>query len=556
MNKEENKTIKITFPNGDSMEVPKGTLLSEVSREYQKAFRTTIVAAKVDNDLRELTFKLDEDCNVEFVDLTSDDGMRIYIRSLCFVLIMAVEKLFPDRKVMISHSLSKGLFCEINGSKELDEDEVLQIGEKMREIVNAKIPFVKSTMPMDEAKELFVKNDRLDRFHLIEYREKSYVTMYSCDGIRDYFYGYMTPDTGYVDMFDVVYYKPGLVVLFPDRSNPTVLPQFKKQEKLFTIISEFKRWGRILEVENIGALNDIVKAGRIGNLIRVSEALHEKKLAQIADMIANHEDKKRVILIAGPSSSGKTTFAKRLSIQLQVNGLKPVTISLDDYFVNRSMTPKDENGEYDFEALEAIDIELFNHQLSEMICGNEVEVPVYNFIKGCREYTGRKLKINDDQIIIIEGIHGLNERLTHLIPHKDKFKIYISAITSMNIDDHNRIPSTDTRMIRRIVRDYQFRGNSAINTIKWWPSVRRGEEKNIFPFQEEADIMFNSSLIFELGVLKTYAEPLLSGIDATHAAYSEAKRLLEFLGLFLPIDCKEIPPNSILREFIGGSCFY
>ena len=311
-----------------------------------------------------------------------------------------------------------------------------------------------------------------------------------------------------------------------------------------------------MEVENVGALNDLIKAGKSTELIRICEALHEKKLASIADMITHSKNKKRIVLISGPSSSGKTTFAQRLSIQLRVNGLKPVTISLDDYFLNREDTPLDENGEYDFEALEAVDVRLFNKQLNELIQGNEVEVPVFNFATGSREPAGRKLKINDDNILVIEGIHGLNEKLTSEIPRGSKFKIYVSALTSMNIDDHNRIPTTDNRIIRRIVRDHQFRGNSAINTIKRWPSVRRGEEKNIFPFQESADVMFNSSIMIELSVLKTFAEPLLNEIDSTAQEYSEARRLIEFLSYFLPVDAKDVPANSIIREFIGGSCFY
>jgi uridine kinase len=548
--------IRLTLPDGSERSVAKGTSLAELSIDFQNNYKFPIIAARVGNDLKELNFRLEKDSKIELVDLASDDGMRIYRRSLCFVLIKAVKELFPDRKVSICHSISKGLYCEIKGCKELDAGEVAQIAERMREIVEAKIPFVKHLMSLEEAEEMFIRNGRLDRFHVIEYREKPYVTIYSCDGLQDYFYGYMAPHTGYVEKFALTYYQPGLIMLFPDKSNPDVLPEFKEQKKLFNIFHEFKRWGSILEVENIGALNDIIKAGQIGGLMRVSEALHEKKLAQIADMITNNENRKRIVLISGPSSSGKTTFANRLAIQLRVNGVKPVTISLDDYFIDRSRTPRDEKGEYDFEALEAIDIELFNRQLAELTCGNEVEVPIFNFPKGCRESAGRRLKMCDDQVIIVEGIHGLNEKLTASIPRKDKFKIYASAITSMNIDDHNRIPSTDTRMIRRIVRDFQFRGNSAVNTIKRWPSVRRGEEKNIFPFQEEADIMFNSSLIFELGVLKTYADPLLSGIDASYPEYSEAKRLMEFLSLFLPIDSKEIPQNSIIREFIGGSCFY
>lgn len=546
--------IRISFPDGTEKEVYEGISLLELSKECQNNFRSAIIAAKVNNDIKELTYHLYNNCRVEFLDLTNDDGLRIYRRSLFFILIKAVHDLYPDRKVIISHSISKGVYCEVKGKKELDEEEVGKIETRMHELVNMGIPFIKHIMSLEEAKERFIKSGKPDKFHVVEYRKKPYVTIYSCGDLEDYFYGYMAPDTSFISNFSLRYYSPGLIVAFPEKSNPGVLPEFKEQRKLFNIFVEYKRWNHILGVDNVGALNDIVKAGQIGNLIRVSEALHEKKIAQIADMIYN--SKKRVVLISGPSSSGKTTFANRLAIQLRVNGLRPVTISLDDYFLDREHTPIDENGELDFEALEAIDLPLFNQQLADLICGTEVEIPVFNFPKGCREQVGKKFKITDDQVLVIEGIHGLNEKLTATVPRENKFKIYVSALTSMNIDDHNRIPTTDTRIIRRIVRDFQFRGTSAVNTIKRWPSVRRGEMKNIFPFQEEADIMFNSSLIYELGVLKTFAEPHLADVDESHIEHPEAKRLIEFLSYFLPIDPKEIPANSIIREFIGGSCFY
>ncbi|MFZ5987287.1 MAG: nucleoside kinase [Bacillota bacterium] len=548
--------IKVMFSDESEKEVLEGISLLELSREYEKEYKSTIVAAKVNNDIKELSYHLYDSCRIEFIDLTHDDGMRIYRRSLSFILIKAVNDLFPDRKVVISHSISKGIYCEIKGDTELTEAEVKMIDDRMKILVSLRIPFIKKIMSLDEAKEIFRKIGRMDRFHAIEHRKKPYVTIYDCDDFEDYFYGYMVPDTGYLKKFSLKYYAPGLILMFPDKTNPDIIPKFKEQKKLFSIFKEYKSWGRILGVANVGALNDIIKEGGINELIRIAEALHEKKIAQIADMIAFNKFKKKVVLIAGPSSSGKTTFAQRLAIQLRVNGLRPVTISLDDYFVNRDDTPKDENGDYDFEALEAIDIKLFNQHLADLVAGKEVEVPIFNFPNGCRENFCRKLKIDDDQLLIIEGIHGLNEKLTSSIPKESKFKIYVSALTSMNIDDHNRIPTTDTRVIRRIVRDFQFRGCSASNTINRWPSVRRGEEKNIFPFQEEADIMFNSSLIFELGVLKTLAEPLLRDLDASQPEYSEARRLIEFLRNFLPIESKEIPANSIIREFIGGSCFY
>lgn len=550
------KQITVSFDFGVQTSVDAGTSLAELSREYAGFYKSMIIAARVDNTIKELSYQLEKDCRVSFVDLTEEDGSRIYRRSLHFILVKAVHDLFPERRAVINHSISKGLYCEIIGERELDGDEVAAVERRMKEIVRLGIPFEKRELPVEEAKKIFEKNDRMDRFYAIQYRENPYVTIYECDGYADYFYGYMAPDTSYITLFSLIFYPPGLIMVYPEKCDPSVLPEFKEQKKLFAVFSEYKRWGRILGVDNVGALNKIVDSGEVSDLIRISEALQEKKIAQIADMIACSGDPKRVVLISGPSSSGKTTFAERLSIQLRVNGLKPVTISLDNYFVDRDSTPRDENGELDFEALEAIDVKLFNLHLAQLIRGREVEIPIFNFPNGAREPVGKKMALEDDNILIIEGIHGLNEKLTRDIPKKNKFKIYVSALTSMNIDDHNRIPTTDTRIIRRIVRDYQFRGTNAVSTIKRWPSVRRGEERNIFPFQESADIMFNSSLIVELGVLKCFAEPLLSEIGTETPEYSEAKRLLGFLSYFLPIESREIPFNSIIREFIGGSCFY
>lgn len=555
MKSEVEKKIQIELTDGSIREVPYGISLEELSKEYIGQYPAIITAARVDEDLKELVFRLYENCKVEFVDITDDDGMRMYRRSATFLLIKAVHELYPDRKVVISHSISKGLYCEIRGAQELSAEEVACLERRMKELVEAAIPFTKREVGTEEARKAFLEEGRLDRYRAIEHRTKPYVTLYECDGLDDYFYGYMVPHTGYVRLFALKHYAPGVIILFPDRGHPGELPDFQAQKKLFGIFKEFKQWVRVLGVDHVGALNQLVSAGEINELVRIAEAFQEKKLAQIADMITSSEHRKRMVLISGPSSSGKTTFAKRLSIQLRVNGLRPVTISLDDYFVDRDQTPKDEFGQFDFEALEAIDIKLFNEHLSGLIRGLEQEIPIFNFPKGCREKVGKKLKVEDDQILIIEGIHGLNEVLTASVARESKFKIYVSALTSLNIDDHNRIPTTDARMLRRIVRDYQFRGCSAQDTINRWPSVRRGEEKNIFPFQEDADIMFNSSLVYELGLLKTYAEPLLAQIQPGRREYSEARRLLEFLSYFLPIENADIPGNSIIREFIGGSTF-
>jgi uridine kinase len=545
--------ISVVFSDGKEMNVHEGISLLELSYLYNEG-KEDIVAGKVDNDIRELGYHLNESCFVEFVDLNYTDGMRIYKRSSYFIMVKAFKEIFPERKVIIHHPIDRGMYCEVSGEP-LTEGDVKAVENKMYQIVDKKFPFIKRLMSAHDAKEFFSGKGRLDRYLAIEHRKKPYVSFYSCDGYEDYFYGYMAPHTGYIKVFKLDLCENGVVLVFPEKNNYKIIGKYKKQEKLFKVFKEYKKWNKILGVEHVGALNSIVRDGKIKNMILISEALHEKRVAQIADKIAFNEDEKKIILIAGPSSSGKTTFANRLSIQLRVNGLSPVIISIDDYFVDRERTPKDENGEYDFEAIEAVDLELFNKHLKLLISGEEVNIPTFNFQKGCRDEKTKKLKLSKNAIIIIEGIHGLNEKLTASISKKQKYKIYVSALTSMNIDDHNRIPTTDTRILRRIVRDFSYRGCLAETTIKMWPSVRRGEEKNIFPYQEEADIMFNSFLLYEQGVIKKKVEDLLLDIDRSSEFYSEAKRLIEFLGYFVSINDANIPSNSILREFIGGSCF-
>nr|WP_277998234.1 nucleoside kinase [Zhaonella formicivorans] len=547
--------IKITYSDGTVQEVGEGTTLLELSKEAQQNYKSTIVAAKVNNAVKDLNFELKEDALVEFLDLTTDDGFRIYQRSLSFLLIKAVGEIFPEARVTIEHSISKGLYCELHNKDPITEKDVRKIENHMRELVEQDITFHKDTVPLNEAIKLFEKEGQMDKVRLLKYREKPTITIYSCGWLRDYFYGYMVPSTGFLKKFELKYYMPGFILRYPDKFNPEAIPEYKEQPKLFSVFREAEKWARILEVTDVGALNDQIAAGHADDLIRVSEAFHEKKIAHFADLITKERDQIRIILIAGPSSSGKTTFAQRLSVQLRVNGVKPISISLDDYFVSRDKTPLDEKGEPDFEALEAIELDLFNEHLTKLIQGAEVELPTFNFVTGQREYRGRKIRIKRDQPIIIEGIHGLNEKLTAAIPRGSKFKIYVSALTQLNIDSHNRIPTTDARIIRRIVRDSQFRSHDALKTIKIWPKVRRGEERNIFPFQEDADVMFNSHLVYELAVLKRYAEPLLQAIDAQQPEYSEAKRLLKFLSFFLPMEDFEVPNNSIIREFIGNSSF-
>ncbi|HPU22236.1 MAG TPA: nucleoside kinase [Thermoclostridium caenicola] len=546
-----NQGIRIRL-NGQEMEVARGTRIEELVRDLKGKMGSQIVAAVVNNEIRELTFLIEQESDITTVDLSSDDGIRIYQRSLKFLLIKAVHDLFPDKELQVRHSVRRGVFFEIVDYKVTPED-VERLEKRMRELVEQDHRFVKRVVPIDEARRIFLNKGREDRYHALEFREKDYVSMYTFDDIEDYFYGYMVPSTGYLKLFGLAAENDGIVLIVPKKENPTRLPDVTLPKQLFDVFTEYTNWIKILGVEDVGRLNEVVKKGRIHEFILISEALHEKKIAQIADMIL--QQKKRIILIAGPSSSGKTTFARRLGIQLRVNGLRPLNISVDDYFVDKTQTPLDEDGKPDYEALETVDLAFFNQSMNALLKGEEIDVPTFNFVTGKREFNGRKMKLEDGCVVIIEGIHALNPRLTNDIDDADKFKIYISAITSMRIDQHNRIPTTDLRLLRRIIRDNRFRGTSAPATIDMWPAVRRGEERNIFPFQQEADVMFNSSLIYELLVLKGYALPLLSAITKDMPQYSEARRLIEFLSYFLQIPADDIPPNSILREFLGGSCF-
>ena len=551
----EYKTVKVIMADGEHMEYAYGVTLQEISEEYADRYPQTIVAGIVDNNVRELGYAVRRDIHLDFVDLSQDEGMRIYTRSLSFVFIRAARELFPGSRVSIEHSISKGLYCEVDGQTVMTLENVTRLQERMLEIIDRNESFIRISMPREEAIRLFQERGQKDKVRLYQRRTEEMVDLHSLGWLVENFYETMVPSTRYLHLFELRYYPPGLILRFPEKENPQRLPQFVEHPKLFQIFREAEEWGEILAVEDAASMNELVERGMGADMMRVQEALHEKKVAEIADQIYKDRENIRIILIAGPSSSGKTTFAQRLRIQLRVNGMKPVAISLDDYFLDRELTPRDEDGEYNFEALEAIDVDLFNRQLRALIEGEEVEIPSFNFITGKREFNGHYLKIREDQPLIIEGIHGLNEALTRTIPRRQKFKIYISALTQLNLDSYNRIPTTDTRLIRRMVRDYQFRGHSAVQTIGRWPSVRRGEEKYIFPFQEDADAMFNSALVYELGVLKLHAEPLLQSVDKQAPEYREASRLLRFLDHFVPFDCDEIPLNSILMEFVGGSCF-
>ncbi|NPA44080.1 MAG: nucleoside kinase [Chlorobi bacterium] len=534
-----------------------GTSLHEIIKDQKITKDYPIIGALVDNELQELSYRIIRPHVVEFIDITHIDGMRMYFRSLYFVLMKAVKTLYKDVDVMIEHSVSKGYFCQLSGIDLTGQvEKVVEIKKKMIEIIDADMPFVRNEIPNTEAIKIFEENNYTEKALLFKQSPALYTCIYSLGDLYDYFYGYLAPSTGFLKTFDLIQLYDGMLLKIPNRKKPTELLPFVKQDKMFDILEEHKTWVEILNTANVGRLNEQIINKNEGELIKISEALHEKKIAGIAEKIKNRGNVK-LILVAGPTSSGKTTFSKRLAVQLKVAGLKPVQISLDNYFVNRDKTPVDENGEYDFEALEALDIKTFNENINDLKAGKTVEMPKFSFETGERYYDGTFMKADDDTIFIAEGIHALNPKLTANIDSKIKYKIYISALTQIGIDGHNRIPTTDNRLIRRIIRDHKYRNYSVTDTLKRWESVRRGEEKNIFPFQEEADIMFNSALLYELAVLKKHAEPLLKSVNQAETVHSEAKRLLKLFSYFKDIiDEDEIPPTSILREFLGKSAFH
>ena len=535
-----------------------GTSLFEIAQDMEIKLNYPILGARVNNKLTELTYKVYRPKFVEFIDITDIDGYRMYQRSLSFVLMKAVRDLLPGSRLKIEHSISQGFYCEIDkpDGQKLKAEEVLDIAERMREIIKADLPFYREELPTQQAIKIFDEYQLHEKAKLFRTRPTLFTSVYKLDNQIDYFYGYLVPSTGFLRTFDLIPYYDGMLLRFPTMQNPDELGPIIEQPKLFEIFREYKKWVEILGVSTIGSINEQIKQGKAGDLIKISEALHEKKVAEISDMIAKRGDV-RVVLIAGPSSSGKTTFSKRLAIQLKVLGYDPVPISTDNFFVNREDTPRDENGDYDFENILALDIDLFTKIMNDLIAGKEVELPRFDFQKGQRYYSGDIAKLSQRGIIIIEGIHGLNPMLSKGIADKYKFKIYVSALTQIGIDYHNRIPTTDNRLLRRMIRDYQYRGYSLVDTLQRWPSVRKGEEKYIFPYQEEADVMFNSALLYEFSVLKKHLEPLLKEVPETAFEYSEARRLLKFLSYFETIkrEEREIPPTSILREFLSGSAF-
>ena len=544
---------KITI-DGVTGEYPDGMTYEEIADAYQDRYENTIALVLEDGKIRELIKTVHKDCTLSFLTLKDSIGHKAYVRTAVMVLLRAAADVIPEANIKVEFAIGPGYYCDVRMEKKLTEDMVKQIRARMQELVDEKIPITKKTYSIDEAREIFKKQKMEDKGKLFRYKRSSFANVYCLDGYYDYYYGFMLPDTGYVKYFDLMLYEKGLLLLLPGMDAPCMLEVFGPREKLFQTLRTASHWGEMMNIDSVGDLNDTICAGEMNDMILVQEALLERRIGEIAENIVKKGNVK-FVLIAGPSSSGKTTFSHRLSIQLRTYGKIPHPIALDDYFVNRELTPRDENGDYNFECLEAIDVKQFNEDMERLLRGERVELPTFNFKTGKREYHGRYKQLGEEDILVIEGIHGLNPETTYSLPDESKFKIYISALTSLNLDEHNRIPTTDGRLLRRMVRDARTRGASARRTIEMWPSVRRGEENYIFPFQEEADEMFNSVLIYELSVLKQYAEPLLYSIEPGEPEYYEAKRLLKFLEYVQGIDSQNVPSNSICREFIGGSCF-
>lgn len=534
------------------IDVKKGTKVIELLGEEIK--RKNSIACRFNNEIKSLNYEINTDGNIELIDITNKDGIRIYRRGLLFIVYKAFEELYPEAEILVNYQLSNALSCEVNKMKVTDR-VIKKVTNRMHEIIASDSAIEKKSMTREEADKFYKQTNTIKGRLQIDTNVKKNIMLYYCEDYYNYFFGVLPISTGFAKLFELVKYHNGFLVRYPNKCNPNILPEFKEQSKLLRTLDEYEHVHQILDVHTLYKLNKIVRNGRAKEFILLDESLHEKKIANIADDIVKNKNVK-MILIAGPSSSGKTTFAQRLGLQLRLNGLKPVTISVDNYFVERNENPKDENGNYDFECIEAIDIKLFNEHLIKLLNGEEIDVPTFDFQVGTKKYNGEKMRLEKDQVLVIEGIHCLNDKLTHLISSKQKYKIYISALTVLNLDYYNRISTTDTRLIRRIVRDYQFRGYSALHTLRMWDSVNRGEEKNIFTYQEEADCMFNSSLIYELGVLKNIALPLLEEIGPDVPEFSEAKRLHRLLTYFDTIPTEYVPHTSLLREFVGGSVFH
>lgn len=547
-------SVKVTLPDGQVMAVTasESDTLEAVADRFKDYYEDDIILGIVNGRLRELNKKIKSDCELSFVTTADRDGRRTYRRSVVLLLQRAIYDVYGSMtQLHVMHSLGEGYYCQLE--KSVTEHDIDRIVCSMYSFVEKDLPITKHSAKTQYAEQLFKEKGQHDKERLLHYRRSSRVNLYELDGVVDYFYGFMAPSTGMLKYFDIVPYESGFVLLFPGANSRSVEP-LVTSNKLFHTLDDSREWSKMLGIGTIGSLNDAIAAGRGQEIMLLQEALMEQKIGNLAAQIAS-DDKKKFVMIAGPSSSGKTSFANRLSIQLIAKGRKPHPLSLDDYYVDREFCPKNPDGSFDFECLESIDIKLFNEDMNRLLKGEAVDMPSFNFKTGKREYRGRKLTLGADDILVIEGIHGLNDRLSQLIPPEHKFKIYISALTQLNIDEHNPLSTTDERLIRRIVRDARTRGTNAMETIAMWPSVRKGERENIFPFQEQADVMFNSALVYELTVLKVYAEPLLFGIERDCPEYLEAKRLLKLLDYFLPMPADGIPNNSLLREFVGGSCF-
>ena len=544
--------------NKETREFPEGTSLIDIYRELGLNMPYGPVSAKVNNKVENLNFRVYYNKDIEFLDITSASGMRTYVRSLCFILVKAVDNLYPCGTISLEHPVSKGYFCKLHIDRTIGLDDVSRIKKRMQEIINEDLPITRYEQRTEDVIKIFQERGMTDKVKLLSTSGKLYSFYYRLGDTLDCYYSSLVPSTGYIKKFDIVKYYDGLLLQIPNKNNPEKIEELIKQEKMLEVFQEHHRWNEILGISTVGDFNIACNEGHAIDLINVSEALQERKIVKIADEIAARQvgkNRVKIILISGPSSSGKTTFSKRLSIQIMTNGLKPYPISLDDYFVNRDNTPLDENGNHDFESLYAVDLPFFKKQLDTLLEGGEVELPKFNFSSGMRESSGIKFRLEDNMILILEGIHALNPELTPNIPAENKYKIYVSALTTILLDKHNYIPTTDNRLLRRIIRDSKYRGSSAESTIARWPSVRAGEEKWIFPYQENADAMFNSALLFELAVIKDHIEPILRKVPNKCPEYSEAHRLLHFLSYFVSIQDTELPPTSLLREFLGGSSF-
>lgn len=540
---------------GDIYEYPQGTTLQKIGADFQTRYPHMIIMARVNGKLRELNYVIPPDADVEFITIGDKVGEQSYRRTATLILTKAVSDVIgKDGGLIVQFSMHKGYYCEICGHMPIEEEVLEKIEKRMKELIRQNLPIKKQIVTSDEAQKIFRSNGMEAKARLLKYRRSSWVNMYQLEDISDYYYGYMAPATGYIKWFELIPFHEGFVIQMPAAEAPEILQRFEPSEKIFHALKESTIWGEKIGVCNAGQLNEYICKGDITELMLVSEALQEKNISEIAEDIYNKG--KRIVLIAGPSSSGKTTFSHRLSVQLRARGLKPHPIAVDNYFLDREKTPRDEKGNYNFECLEAINIQQFNDDMNGLLAGEQVELPIFNFISGKSEYgKNNYMQIGPEDVLVIEGIHCLNDALTPSIPKEDKYKVYISALTQLNLDEHNRIATTDARLLRRIVRDAAHRGTKASETIAMWYSVRRGEEVNIFPYQESADRLFNSALIYELSVLKQFAEPLLFNIRPEQKEYEEAKRLLRLLDYFVGVTSENVPKNSILREFIGGSYF-